>query len=324
MSIDTNAIPNASGNGLLKFKILNGTNGAYNNSNIYWAVLGKSNDQFSYLDRSGQLHPISKALNDTVGHLTKNGANYANICTRLSDVDWVDLPSMESGRMYITVGSPAFIKTNDNGFAGPDLKNPSDPNRDVYYDFIEFTIDNSGYHGNTTRVDAFGFPLQHRLVNRAGNYDRTVGEPESETRDGMFAKYLREVPDEFKSLAEIHAPYRIVAPIHGSFGPGKNNARYFDAYAENKYNTQEILLCENRLAHEPKIASALNRHVFQLDTKNVSQYYKSAPANYYAKFWHDHGINGLAYGFPFDDYNDQASYLKIGDPKALIIRIGWN
>ncbi|CAF4047762.1 unnamed protein product, partial [Rotaria sp. Silwood1] len=35
-------------------------------------------------------------------------------------------------------------------------------------------------------------------------------------------------------------------------------------------------------------------------------------------------IDGLAYGFPYDDYNNQASYLEVGDPKALIIRIGWN
>ncbi|CAF2504814.1 unnamed protein product [Rotaria sp. Silwood2] len=324
MSVARNTIPNASGNGALVFKILNGTNRAYDDTQIYWAVLGMSNNRWNYLDRSGQLHPISMALNDAPGHLSKNGANYANIYTRVSEVDWVNLPKIVSGRMFLSVGSPCFIKTHDNGFAGPDLNNPSDPNRDVYHDFIEFTIDNSGYHGNTTRVDAFGFPIQHRLVNRSGNFDLTFGELENETRDGLFAKFRHEVPEEFKTLAEIQAPYRIVAPIHGSFAPGKKNDKYFDAYSNNKYTTQQILLCNGPLAQEPEIGSALNRHVFRGNTKDVTQYYKSSPANYYAKFWHDHSIGQLAYGFAYDDYNGQASYLEIGDPKALIIRIGWN
>ncbi|WP_039790882.1 beta-1,3-glucanase family protein, partial [Paenibacillus riograndensis] len=56
---------------------------------------------------------------------------------------------------------------------------------------------------------------------------------------------------------------------------------------------------------------------------NVANYYKAAPANYYAKFWHDHSINGLAYGFPYDDVNGQAAYLEVGDPKGLIIRVAW-
>ncbi|CAF2948244.1 unnamed protein product, partial [Rotaria sp. Silwood2] len=101
------------------------------------------------------------------------------------------------------------------------------------------------------------------------------------------------------------------------------NSQYFDAYSNNKYTTQQILLCNGPLAEQPEISSSLNRHVFQGNTKDVSQYYKSAPANYYSKFWHDHSIDGLAYGFPYDDYNGQASYLETGDPKALIIRIGW-
>ncbi|CAF4197761.1 unnamed protein product [Rotaria magnacalcarata] len=324
MSIARNTIPNASGNGALTFKILNGTNGVYDDAQIYWAVLGMSNNRWNYLDRYGQLQPISMALNDAPGHLSKNGVNYANIYTRVSEVNWVNLPKIVSGRMFLSVGSPCFIKTHDNGFAGPDLNNTSDPNRDVYYDFIEFTIDNSGYHGNTTRVDAFGFPLQHRLVNRAGHFDRTVGELENETRDGLFAKFIHEVPEEFKALAEIQAPYRIVAPMHGSFAPGKKNEKYFDAYSHNKYTTSQILLCNGPLAQEPEIGSAINRHVYQGNTKDISQYYKSSPANYYAKFWHDHSIDQLAYGFAYDDYNGQASYLEIGDPKALIIRIGWN
>ncbi|MBK1810057.1 hypothetical protein JHL18_05285 [Clostridium sp. YIM B02505] len=324
-SIAASSIPTPTVSGAVNVKVMNGTNGAYADSNIYWGVIGinPANGKWSYLDLSGNLVPISNALNDASGHLTKNGVNYANIYHKVSEANWVQMPKITSGRMFLSVGSPCYIKTYDTGFAGPNVDNPTDPNRNIYFDFVEFTVDNTGYHGNTTRVDGFGFPIQHRLVNKAGNYDKTVGELESETRSGIFTKYQNEVPNEFKSLATVQAPYRIVAPIHGSFAVGGANANYFAGYSS--YSTQDILLGTNGLQQNPQTCAAINRHVLA-DTanwNNPSAYYKASPANYYAKFWHDHSIDRLAYGFCYDDVNQQAAYLEVGDPKGLIIRVGW-
>nr|WP_200860836.1 glycoside hydrolase family 64 protein [Paenibacillus vortex] len=320
--INPSTIPVAPG-GSISMKILNGTGGAYADNQVYWGVLGinPANNKWSYLDLSGNLVPISTALNDAPGHLTKNGINYANIYHTVSDASWVNLPKITSGRMFLSVGTPLYIKTYNDGFAGPDINNPTDPNRNIYFDFVEFTIDNAGYHGNTTRVDGFGFPIQHRLVNQSGSYDKTVGELESETRAGIFTKYQNEVPAAFKSLATIQAPYRIVAPIHGSFAPGGANANYFSGYSS--YSTQDILRCDGALT-DAATCAAINRHVYTTSNWNtVSNYYKAAPANFYAKFWHDHSIDRLAYGFAYDDVNGQAAYLEVGDPKGLIIRVGW-
>jgi hypothetical protein len=232
------------------------------------------------------------------------------------------MPKMDSGRMFLSIGSPCYIKTFDTGFAGPDINNSSDPNKNIYFYFIEFTINNSGYHGNTTRVDAFGFPIQHRLLDKSGQYDKTVGELESETRDGIFSKYSTEVPSEFKSLGTTQAPYRIIAPIHGSFAAGGSNANYFGGYSG--ISTQDILMGVGG-ATDPSVCASINRHVYNESTKlnSPSEYYKASPANYYAKFWHDHSIGNLAYGFCYDDVNQQAAYLEVGDPKALIVRVGW-
>jgi hypothetical protein len=323
-SIPASSIPNPTGNGAISVKVMNGTNGAYADNNIYWCVIGinPATGAWSYLDLSGNLVPISAALNDASSHLTKNGVNYANIYYTVSETSWVNLPQITSGRMFLSVGSPCYIKTYDNGFAGPNINNSTDPNRDVYFDFVEFTVNASGYHGNTTRVDQFGFPVQHRLVNKAGNYDQTVGELESETRAGLFTKYQNEVPTEFKSLGTLQAPYRIVCPISGPFNTGGAYAYYFSGYTS--ISTRDILLGIGG-ASNPQTCAAINRHIYH-DTANwntVSKYYQVAPANYYAKFWHDHNINGLAYGFCYDDVNGQAAYLEIGDPKGLIIRAGW-
>ncbi|QSF47310.1 glycoside hydrolase family 64 protein [Paenibacillus tianjinensis] len=321
-SIAASSIPTAP-NGSLSLKVMNGTGGAYSDSQVYWGVLGinPANGKWSYLDLNGNLVPISNALNDASGHLTKNGVNYANIYHTVSQASWVNMPKITSGRMFLSVGTPLYIKTYDIGFAGPDINNASDPNRNIYFDFVEFTVDATGYHGNTTRVDAFGFPIQHRLVSLSGSYDQTVGELESETRAGIFTKYQNEVPAAFKSLATDQAPYRIIAPIHGSFAAGGVNANYFAGYSS--YNTQDILRCDGALT-DAATAAAINRHVYTTNNwNNVAYYYNAAPANYYAKFWHDHSISGLAYGFPYDDVNGQAAYLEVGDPKGLIIRVAW-
>lgn len=322
-SIAASSIPAPQNNGV-SVKVMNGTNGKYADGNIYWGVLGKNpqTGRWSYVDLSGNLVPISSALNNASGHLTKDGQNYANIYHKVSSAQWANLPRINSGRMYLSVGSPCYIKTYDDGFAGPDINNPTDPNRNIYFDFVEFTINDSGYHGNTTRVDQFGFPIQHRLVNKASNYDRTVGERESETRDGLFAEFAQEVPNEFKSLATLQAPYRIVCPVSGPFGTGGAYENYFAGYSG--ISTRDILLGVGG-AKDASVCAALNRHVYenQADWNNVSKYYQKAPANYYAKFWHDHGIDGLAYGFCYDDVNNQASYLEVGDPKGLIVRVGW-
>ncbi|KUP23011.1 glycoside hydrolase family 64 protein [Paenibacillus sp. DMB5] len=321
-SIAASSIPTAP-NGSMSLKVMNGTGGAYPDSQIYWGVIGinPANGKWSYLDLSGNLLPISNALNDASGHLTKNGVNYANIYHTVSQASWVNLPKITSGRMFLSVGTPLYIKTYDDGFAGPDINNPTDPNRNIYFDFIEFTVDATGYHGNTTRVDAFGFPIQHRLVNTTGSFDQTVGELESETRAGIFTKYQNEVPAAFKPLATLQAPYRIVAPIYGSFAAGGANANYFAGYSS--YSTQDILRCDGALT-DAATAAAINRHVYTTSNwNNVANYYNAAPANYYAKFWHDHSINGLAYGFPYDDVNGQAAYLEVGNPKGLIIRVAW-
>ncbi|MFC5597227.1 glycoside hydrolase family 64 protein [Deinococcus cellulosilyticus] len=332
-SVAASSIPVPTGSGVMTFKVLNGTNGAYADSNIYWGVLGinPANGRWSYLDRNGVLQPISTALNDASNRLVKNGVNYANIYTRISEANWVSLPRITSGRMFLCVGSPCYIKTFDNGFAGPDINNPTDPNRNIYFDFIEFTVDATGYHGNTTRVDGFGFPIQHRLVNRAGNFDRTVGELESETRSGLFTKYQNEVPAEFKHLGTLQAPYRIVAPIFGNFKAGGSQANYFASYVNQywtttatKPTTQEIFLCNGNAANAAACA-AVNRRIYHNPSawNTPSQYYLAGPANYYARFWHDHSYNKLAYGFAYDDVNQQAAYLEVGDPKGLIVRVGW-
>jgi hypothetical protein len=368
------------GNGVMTIKLANGTNGAYADSQVYWSIIGynPTTRALSYVDRNGNLVPASVNDNNAANRLTKNGQTYANYFYKMSEANWVSIPKIDSGRMFLSVGSPMYIKINTagdgrTGFAGPDMGNPSDPNQDVYFEWVEFTVDGYGYHGNTTRVDQFGFPLRTRLLGKDG-YDRTLGETQS--RAAIFADYEAQVPAEFRSLAQ--RPYRIIAPAKSNFNAGKANGNYFDAYVNQvwstyaardlvftaeagtfrgrvigndfvfskdggpanlyirgKPTTQAIFEGSGNLASgssqelvvQAQITAAFNRHLLvnvdPAQWSNAASYYAAGPANYYAKFWHDHSIDGLAYGFCYDDVRSKSSLLEHPAPKGLIVTVGW-
>jgi hypothetical protein len=228
----------------------------------------------------------------------------------IAEQPYLDMPVNSAGRMYFYLGSPTSL----------------------YNDFIEFTVGASVFNGNTTRVDAFAVKLAMRLHAHDG-YDIALGEDLAtfqEDRSVTFQKFINEVPPEFRVLAQTQAPYRIVAPgSDPSFRAGGVNANYFTAYAASvgvNAATSDIFGCAASLANNPTTCAGLNRHVAHLPPAQWSdptRYYLAAPANYYAKFWHDHALNKLAYGFPYDDYAGQSSFMSHGNPQYLLVAVGW-
>ncbi|MFI2645302.1 beta-1,3-glucanase family protein [Streptomyces sp. NPDC018610] len=228
----------------------------------------------------------------------------------IAEQPYLDMPANSAGRMYFHLGSPD----------GP------------YYDFIEFTVGGDVFNGNTTRVDAFGLKLAMRLHSKDG-YDKEVGENRqtfAEDRATTFQRFGDAVPSPFKVLAQTQAPYRIIAPgSDPGFRAGGANANYFTAYARSVgvgAATSDIFGCAASLAGDPDMCAALNRHVATLPASqqgDPAQYYMAAPANYYAKFWHDNAIDHLAYGFPYDDVAGQSSFISHGAPQWLLVAVGW-
>ncbi len=217
----------------MKFSFTNNTNQKYSSDQIYFVIIGKNTSgQFCHVDRSGNLIPCNDSDNDAPGHLTKNGQNWCNYSSTVNEISEIEVPPIDSGRAYISLGSPMYFKivNNGTGFVGPNPANPSDPNADVYFDWLEFTIDNSGFHGNTTQVDQFGFPMVIELTASDG-FSKKVGITES--RSALFTEYTKTVPVEFQSL--LQTPYRIVSPFKGGFANGGNYATYFDNYIRDMW-----------------------------------------------------------------------------------------
>jgi hypothetical protein len=229
----------------------------------------------------------------------------------IAEQPYFDMPANSSGRMYFYLGSP----------------------NSQYYDFIEFTIGPDVFNGNTTRVDAWGLPLAIRLHSHDGQ-DIQLGDSQdlfNETRDQVFAQFQSSVPSQFKVLAQTQAPYRIIAPgSDPSFRTGGANANYFTAYANSvgvNESTSNIFGCAGTMAGDPSMCAALNRHTANLPAaqqQDPTKFYTGGdPANWYAKFWHDHGINHLAYGFPYDDVAGQAAYSSMQNPQWMEIAVGY-
>jgi hypothetical protein len=369
------------GSGTFPVTFQNNTGSTWSNSQIYVLVLGQAvPGQWSYLKPDGTLAHISHLDASAPGHLTKNGVNYPNMSFTLAQASTVRVPAeLEGARMYISVGSPMYIAVSpdDQGWAGPDLNNPADPNIDVYFDWYEFTYQFGviPFGGNTTQVDMFGFPMTARLQQSTIGYDQTVGI--TLTRAQVMSQYMAAVGTAFTSLA---GTYRIVAPRSSPvFQPGGAQAGYLQSYIDqtwayytthqftltrlnqtftgrvsgttltftldgtgpfvlNKPTTADVMACSGALASAgmnttelalgAEFCAAFNRGVAlnTADWYNPAAYYAGAVKNDYAGFFHAISLNHLAYGFAYDDINDQSSVEILPNanpPSRLTIGVGW-
>ena len=104
-------------------------------------------------------------------------------------------------------------------------------------------------------------------------------------------------------------------------------------YYVDKPNTQEVLEGKGAFdrgngvekAIEAQLCAAFNRGVATEPDKwyTPSQYYKNSVANFYAGFFHEHSVLGKAYGFCYDDVNDQSTLLQYDKADALVIDLKW-
>src|SRR6266508_2573501 len=326
------------------------------------------------------VHYLVNGANQQNFRMANNGGNYANMSFSLAQATTVTMPPrIEGARVYISIGSPLFfpISPDDRGWGGPDLRNPNDPNADVYYDWYEYTYifgTTTNFGGNTTMVDQFGFPMTARLQQTAIGYDKTSGITLS--RDEIFARYQSTVGPAFRGLAN---QFRIVAPRSSlAFQPGGAQASYFQAYIDQVWNfyaantfsltrlgrtftgrvtngvltgtksdgtsfslnkpmTADVVECARTLAPPTndtsrevgaEFCAAFHRGVAMNTASwyNPATYYQNPIRNEYAQLFHAISIENRAYGFPYDDVNDQSTVRILPNnnpPTTLTLSIGW-
>src|SRR5262249_36819080 len=149
----------------------------------------------------------------------------------------------------------------------------------------------------------------------------------AEDRAATFQSFIDSVPAEFKSLAQPpFAPYRIVQPGAGGFDAGGANANYYNSFVDALWAANGLTIAKpgpngSGLGAYPDVSAAIYRHVgatagtFDANGKLLDKslwtssttFYQSAPADYYARFWHTRALDGKAYGFPYDDVGSYSS-----------------
>ena len=244
-----------------------------------------------------------------------------------------------NGRVYFRLGAPP--------------RNFDD--RRAYWDFIEYAYGGGVWNGNTTQVDAFCIPITIELG------ERKLGIAES--RSKLFAAFRREAPAEFQACVKndfwILSPCRAG---FGKDGPNSNyfdgyvedvwklyakgrqtpSGQWTGRVADGglafssadgrkslrcarKPTTQEIFLGTGVLAGNPQFCAAINRHVLAdpADWKSPARFYRSEPCNWYARFFHEHGLEHKAYGFCYDDVSEQAAFFS-GRGRNLIVTLYWD
>ncbi len=86
------------------------------------------------------------------------------------------------------------------------------------------------------------------------------------------------------------------------------------------------LVRDKQLQLQAQVCAALNRRVAHRDGKdwhNSAFFYpEGQTANYFTKFWHDHSINGLAYGFSYDDVGSYSPSIYTWSPVSVTYTIG--
>ena len=113
-----------------------------------------------------------------------------------------------------------------------------------------------------------------------------------------------------------------------------------ETFVVSQPSTQDVLECAGTMANgnpnnadinqvqlqlENQICSAFNRGVMLTPNNwtNIAAYYSTTPSNSYSQFWHNHSIGGLAYGFSYDDNNNQSTTITTPLPEHMAFGIGW-
>lgn len=142
-------------------------NSTYEDSEIYIALIGKFGDNVDvWMDMDDySLVPMSADQNVLEGPEWSTPASwlYPDIFTKLSDLTdkTLQIPQgIYGSRIFISFESPMYLHFHETGgYAGANLNASTDPNDGIRWEVVELTWGNSGLWTNTSRVDAYQYPI---------------------------------------------------------------------------------------------------------------------------------------------------------------------
>ncbi|GAA1415389.1 glycoside hydrolase family 64 protein [Streptomyces thermospinosisporus] len=148
-----------------------------------------------------------------------------------------------SGRVYFSYGQKLAFKLATGGLVQPAVQNPSDPNRDILFNWSEYTLNDSGLWLNSTQVDMFSAPYSVG-VQRGDGSTATTGRLKPGGYQGVL-NTLRAQPGGWGNLIQTRSDgtvLRALSPLYG-LETGALPASVMDDYINRvwqKYSTETL------------------------------------------------------------------------------------
>jgi hypothetical protein len=127
----------------------------------------------------------------------------------------IQLPKF-SGRIYYSYDQKLVFKLATGGLVQPAVQNPSDPNRNILFNWSEYTLNDAGLWLNSTQVDMFSAP-DSVGVKRADGTIATTGQLKAGGYTAVLDA-LRAQPGGWANLIQTDpggAVLRALSPGHG-------------------------------------------------------------------------------------------------------------
>jgi hypothetical protein len=121
-----------------------------------------------------------------------------------------------SGRVYFSYGQKLVFKLTTGGLVQPAVQNPSDPNRNILFNWSEYTLNDAGLWINSTQVDMFSAPYAVG-VQRADGTTANTGRLKPGGYNGFF-NALRGQPGGWANLIQTRPDgtvLRALSPLYG-------------------------------------------------------------------------------------------------------------
>ncbi|MFD5259021.1 glycoside hydrolase family 64 protein [Streptomyces bobili] len=121
-----------------------------------------------------------------------------------------------SGRIYFSYGQKLVFRLTAGGLVQPAVQNPSDPNRNILFNWSEYTLNDSGLWLNSTQVDMFSAPYAVG-VQRSDGSTVSTGRLRAGGYNGFF-NALRGQPGGWANLIQTRSDgtvLRALSPLYG-------------------------------------------------------------------------------------------------------------
>jgi hypothetical protein len=121
-----------------------------------------------------------------------------------------------SGRIYFSYGQKLVFKLTTGGLVQPAVQNPTDPNRNILFNWSEYTLNDSGLWINSTQVDMFSAPYAVG-VQRSDGSTATTGHLKAGGYTGFF-NALRGQPGGWANLIQTRSDGTVLRALSPSYG----------------------------------------------------------------------------------------------------------